>query len=69
MVKHELRVESLKAGVEIQQWEFRSTSYEFKSTSYEFKSTGYEFKSTSLRIIKSMKTQVNSLLKQPSKTR
>ena len=82
MVKHELRVESLKARVEIQKYEFESTSYEFestsyefestsyefestsyefKSTSYEFKSTSYEFKSTSSRIIKSMKTQVNSL--------
>ena len=46
-------------------YELKSTSYKFKSTSYEFKSTGLEFKSTSSssnpRIIKSMKTQVNSL--------
>ena len=55
--------------------EFKPTSYEFKSTSYEFKFTSYklksmnyhfkftiyEFKSTRSRIIKSMKTQVNSL--------
>ena len=50
-------------------YEFKSTSYKFKSTSYEFKSTCLEFKSTSSssnpRIIKSMKTQVNSL-KSPS---
>ena len=51
---YELRAESLKARVEIQKCEFKSTSYEFKSTSYEFKST-------ISRIIKSMKTQVNSL--------
>ena len=76
------RVESLKARVEIQKYElkstsykfksmsyvFKSTSYKFKSTSCEFKSTSYEFKSTRSRIIKSIKTQVNSLLKQPSKT-
>ena len=56
-------------------YEFKSTSYEFKSTSYEFKSSfcefkftiyefqfmSYEFKSTNSRIIKSIKTQVNSL--------
>ena len=47
-------------------YEFESTSYEFESTSYEFKSISYEFQSTShefesTRIIKSMKTQVNSL--------
>ena len=47
MVKHELRVESLKGRVEIQKCEFRSTSYNFESMSYEFKSTSYEFKSTS----------------------
>ena len=47
---------------------FKSVSYEFKSTSYEFNSTSYKFKSTRSRIIKSMKTQVNSLLKQSSKT-
>ena len=34
MVKHELRVESLKAQVEIQKCEFRSMSYMFESTSY-----------------------------------
>ena len=73
MVKHDLRVssyelrveswkarvESLKARVEIQKCEFKSTSYEFESTSYEFETTSYEFEST--RIVKSMKTQVNSL--------
>ena len=46
-------------------YELKSTRYELKSTSYKFKSTGLEFKSTSSssnpRIIKSMKTQVNSL--------
>ena len=86
MVKNELQfelgleslwawVEGLKARVEIQKWEFKSTGYElkythyeFKSTSYELKFTSYEFKSTKLRIIKSVKTQVNTLLKQPSKT-
>ena len=56
----ELRVESLKAGAEIQKCElklkstsyaFKSTSYEFKPTSYEFESTSYEFESTSSRII------------------
>ena len=41
--------------------EFKSTSYEFKSTSYEFKFTSYRFKSPDSRVIKSMKTQVNSL--------
>ena len=40
---------------------FKSTSYEFKSASYEFKFISYEFKSTTSRIIKSMKTHVNSL--------
>ena len=72
---YELQVESLKVRAKIQKCEFKSTSYQFKSTSYEFKSTSYEFKSTSYefkftiykfkatssRIIKSMKTQVNSL--------
>ena len=43
----ELWVESLKARVKIQKWEFKSTSYEFKSVNYEFKSTSYGFKSTS----------------------
>ena len=54
IVKHELRVKSLKprleiikARVKIQKCEFKYTSYKFKSTSYEFKSTTYEFKSTS----------------------
>ena len=56
-----VRVESLKARVEIQKCEFKSTSYELKSTSYGFASTSYEFESTSSRIIKLMKTQVNSL--------
>ena len=59
MVKHELRVDSLKARVQIHEFQF--TSYEFKYTGYEFRSTSYEFKSTSSRIIKSMKTQVNTL--------
>ena len=68
------RVESLKTQVKIQKcefqstsyefqfksYEFKSTSYEFNCTSYEFRSTSYEFKLTSPRIIKSMKTQVNS---------
>ena len=40
MVKHELRVESLKARVEIQKCNFKLTSYEFKSTSYEFNIAG-----------------------------
>ena len=40
---------------------FKSTRYEFKSASYEFKFISYEFKSTTSRIIKSMKTHVNSL--------
>ena len=67
--------ESLKAQVKIQKCEFKSTSYEFESTSYEFEytsyefeytsykfeSTSYEFESTCSRIIKSMKTHVNSL--------
>ena len=51
MVKHELRVDSLKARVKIQNCELKSTTYQFKFTSYEFKFT-------SSRIIKSMKTQV-----------
>ena len=71
-IKHELRVESLKARVEIQKCEFESTSYEFESTSSEFQSTSckfestsYEFESTShefksARIIRLMKTQVNN---------
>ena len=42
-------------------YEFKSTSYEFRSTSYEFIFTSYEFKSTSSRIVKSMKTKINSL--------
>ena len=33
MVKHELRVESLKARIEIQKCEFESMSHEFNSTS------------------------------------
>ena len=61
MVKHELWVESLKARVESLKARVKIQKCEFKSTSYEFKSTSYEFKSTSSRIIKSMKTQVNSL--------
>ena len=42
-------------------YEFKSTSYEFRSTSYEFIFTSYEFKSTSSRIVRSMKTEINSL--------
>ena len=75
VTSYQLRVERLKPRVEIQKREFKSTSYEFestsyefestsykfKSTSYEFKSTSYEFQSTRSRIIKSMKTEVNSL--------
>ena len=41
MVKHELRVKSFKARVEIQKCEFKSMSYKSKSTSYEFKSTNH----------------------------
>ena len=67
------RVEIQKCEFKSTSYEFKSTSYEFESTSYEFKSTSYEFESTSYefeftsyefestRIIKSMKTQVNSL--------
>ena len=53
MIKDKLRIESIKAQVEIQKCEFKSTSFEVKPTSS--------------RIIKSMQIQVNSLLKQPSK--
>ena len=42
-------------------YQFKLTSYQFKSTSYEFKLTSYQFKSTSLRIIKSMKTELNNI--------
>ena len=42
MVKHELRVESLKARVEVQKHELK------------FKSTSYDFESTISRIIKSL---------------
>ena len=64
-MNYELRVESLKARVEIQKCDFKSTSYKFESTSYEFKSTSYEFEYTSYEfeftwIIKLMKTQVSS---------
>ena len=67
MVKHqsrvmsyELRVESLKARVtSLKAW-VKIQKCEFKFTSYEFKSTSYEFKSTSSRIIKLIKTKVNS---------
>ena len=38
-------------------------SYEFESTSYELKSTSHKFES--VRIIKPMKTQVNSLKSSP----
>ena len=51
MVKHELRVKSFKARVEIQKCEFKSMSYKSKST----------ITSSNPRIIKSTKTQVNSL--------
>ena len=51
MVKHELRVESLKARVDslkarvkIQKCEFRSTSYEFK---FKFYHVTYAFRSES----------------------
>ena len=73
MVKHELRVESLKARVEVQKHElkFKSTSYELKSTSYKFKFTSYklesksyEFKFTSSRIIKSL--NIKALIKNSS---
>ena len=46
MVKHEFRVESLKARPEIQMCEFKSTSYEFRSTSYKLKPWSHEFKFT-----------------------
>ena len=67
------RVESTSYEFESTSYKFKSRSYEFKSLSYEFESTSYELKSTSYelkppifevestRIIKSMKTQVNSL--------
>ena len=61
MVKHELRVESLKARVDSLKARVKIQKCEFKSTSYEFKFACYEFTFTSLRIIKSMKTRVNSL--------
>ena len=65
MVKHELRVESLKAGVEIQKCEFTSTSYEFKSTltssNPRVTSPNLRVMSSDPRIIKSMKTQSDSL--------
>ena len=48
---HELRVNSTS-------YEFEFTSYEINSTSYEFQSTSYEFEF--MRIIKSIKTQINS---------
>ena len=44
---YDLWVQSLKARVEIQKWEFKSMGYEFKSASYQFKSTSHEFKPTS----------------------
>ena len=40
----ELLIKSLKTRVEIQKYEFKSTSHEFKSTSYEFKFMSCEFK-------------------------
>ena len=59
-----MRVESLKARVEIQKYEFESNprvDYEFEFMSHEFESTSYEFESTISRIMKnSMKAQVNS---------
>ena len=55
-VRHEVRVKSFKARIEIQKCQFKSTSYKFKSISYKFKSTN-----ANPRIIKSMKSQVNSL--------
>ena len=66
MVKHELRVESLKVRVEIQKCEFKSsTSYEFKSTltssNPRVTSPNSRVMSSNPRIIKSMKTQSNSL--------
>ena len=65
---YELRVESLRAWVKIQMYEFKSTSYKFesssyelKSTSFQFESTSYEFKSIISRITWSMKIHENSL--------
>ena len=56
MVKHELRVETIKARVEslkvrvqIQRCEFKTASYEFKSTGYKSKSTSYKFRSTEFK--------------------
>ena len=66
------RVEIQKCVFKSTSYEFESTSYELESTNYAFESpscelesTSYEFKSTSYgfeftRIIKLMKTQVNS---------
>ena len=68
MVKHELRVtscelqvESLKARIRSLKAQVKLQNCEFQCTSYELKSTSCKFKFTSSRIIKSMKTQVNSL--------
>ena len=59
MVKHELRVENLKARVDSLKARVKIQKWEFKSTSYDLKSTSYQFKSTSLKIIISMKNQVD----------
>ena len=70
---HELRVESLKARVEIQKYEFKSTSYNFKSTSYEFKSTScefesttYDFESTSCKLLEIVRQFVRQLIRSVS---
>ena len=67
MVKHELRVESLKARVESLNARVEIQKCEFQSTSYELESTNYEVESTSSRIVKNpMKTHVNRVLKSSS---
>ena len=54
VTSYDLRVESLKAQDD-------SLKGRVKIQKCEFKPTSYEFKSTRSRIIKSIKTQVNSL--------
>ena len=58
--KHELRVtsyefpvEGLKAGVELQNCEFKSTSYELTSTSYEFNFNDSRVRSSNPRVMSS----------------
>ena len=61
MVKHKLRVTSYVLRVQSLKARVESLKVRVEIQKCEFKSTSYEFKSTSSRIIKSMKTQVNSL--------